>query len=76
MDDIKPRMTCCVCVCVCIRLHLLNKYIPLLNFETKFLVHNIIEHHGLKINSLRWFTRLFLKYAHLFLPLLLLSRIS
>ena len=76
MDDIKPRMTCCVCVCVCIRLHLLNKYIPLLNFETKFLVHNIIEHHGLKINSLRLSTRLFLKYAHLFLPLLLLSRIS
>ena len=76
MDDIKPRTTCCLCVCMYIQLHLLNKHVPLLNFETKFLVHNIIKHHGLKINTLRSSTLLFLKYAHLLLPLLLLSRIS
>lgn len=48
MDGIKPRTTwvwvwVCLCECVYVWLHVLNKYLPLLKFETKFLVHSIIS---------------------------------
>lgn len=32
-------MWVCLCECVYIWLHILNKYLPLLKFETNFLVH-------------------------------------